>query len=221
MNEFIFFLQISLLVLTISWFLRLGPEALIGLSAFLSICANLFVLKQIEILGWNCTCSDSFAIAVLLITNVLQRRFGSFIATNGIIISFVAMMIFTMISQLHLWYRPSSFDTNHPHFFALLQPHPRILLASLIAFLVSQCLELRLTMWFQKFSKKISWKSQAFLSISLSQAIDTMLFTILGLYQVVTNLTSVFLVSYSLKSISLFIFTFLLGRLMPLFTKKT
>ena len=176
---------------------KLGKEALVALSVLLAIVANLFVLKQTTLFSFNVTCSDAFAIGSIFGLNLLQQKWGKPIAKKTIWISFFAMAFFVVVSQIHLLYTPSRFDESHGHFAYLLSYAPRILLASITAFFITQQLDVRLFGLLQK--TPLSWKNRSTISLLISQAVDTSLFTFLGLYGVVQELGSIMGVSYVVK----------------------
>ncbi len=175
MNILFFFLQTLGVVGAAFWALRMGKEALVVLCVLLAVLANFFVLKQISLFGWNVTCSDAFAIGNLFGLNLLQKHHGQAIAKQTIWITFFGMLLFALMSQIHLLYLPSSYDTSHTHFAFLLSYTPRLLIASMLTFFVVQQIDVRL------YPLLSSWKNQMTISLLISQGIDTALFSLLGL----------------------------------------
>ena len=193
LNVIIFFLQTFGVMWAVMGAARMGKEALVSLSVLLPILANLFVLKQTTLLGWNVTCSDAFAIGSIFGLNLLQQAYGQEEAKRMIWISFFGMVFFALMSQVHLFYQPSSYDVNHTHFAALLGVAPRLLVASLMTFFIVQQLDVRL------FRALKGIKYRMTLSLLVSQAFDTLLFSLLGLYGIVEELASIIIVSYLVK----------------------
>ena len=204
MNTLIFLLQTALIVGAIYGAYRLGKEALVALAVLLSILANLFVIQQIELGGWNATSSDAFAIGALCGLNLLQKAYGKEVAKKALWISFFAMVFFVGVSQLHLLYVPSKEDTSRLHFQAVLSSTPRLLLASLATFFVVQWLDITLF----GLLKRFSWRVRSVISLIISQALDTALFSFLGLYGLIAELESVMVVSYIIKCVAI-LFTYL------------
>jgi uncharacterized integral membrane protein (TIGR00697 family) len=199
MNESIFLLQISVLVGALFWAARIGKEALIALSVLLSVFANFFVLKQMYLLGWNVTCSDAFAIGNIFGLNMLSQAYGRDVAKKTIWISFFGMLFYAVVSQIHLFFVPSPHDTSHGHFAYLLNAAPRLLIASLATFFIVQQFDVRLYGFFQKKLSKFSWQTRSTLCLFISQALDTVLFSLLGLYGIINDLFSMMVVSYLVK----------------------
>ncbi len=199
MNELIFGLQILVLVGALFWAARIGKEALVALCVLLSVLANFFLLKQINLFGWNATCSDAFAIAGIFGLNMLTQSYGRAAAKKTIWISFFGLLFFAAVSQIHLLYLPSLHDESHIHFAFLLKAAPRLLMASMATFLVVQQFDVRLYGFFQKKFSQFSWQMRSTICLFLSQIVDTVLFSILGLYGIIQELTSMIIVSYLVK----------------------
>ena len=199
MNELIFLFHILFVMGFGLAALRLGKEALIAWIAIQTILANLFVVKQIFFFGFEVTCSDVFAIGCLFGLNLLQEYFGRKSAQKATWVCFFAMVFFALMSQFHLLYTPSVHDTTQNAFFTVLSATPRLLLASLATFMLVQQIDLRI---FRKLSAHIpSFALRSGISLSLSQLLDTVLFSMLGLYGIVSSLFDVIFMSFILKMV--------------------
>jgi hypothetical protein len=199
MNELIFVLQTSVLVGALFWAARIGKEALIALCVLLSVLANFFVLKQMYLLGWNVTCSDAFAIGGIFGLNMLSQAYGRDVAKRTIWISFFGMLFYAVVSQIHIFFVPSPHDTSQGHFDYLLSTAPRLLIASLVTFFIVQQFDVRLYGFFQKKLSRFSWQTRSTFCLLISQAFDTVLFSLLGLYGIINDLFSMMVVSYLVK----------------------
>jgi len=199
MNELVFVLQIAVLVGALFWAARIGKEALIALSVLLSVFANFFVLKQMTLLGWNVTCSDAFAIGGIFGLNMLSQAYGKEAAKKTIWISFFGLLFYAVFSQIHLMFVPSTYDTSQSHFAYLLSTAPRMLGASLATFFIVQQFDVRMYGFFQKKLSGFSWQTRNTFCLIISQALDTVLFSLLGLYGIIQDLFSMMVVSYLVK----------------------
>ena len=206
-NEGIFLLHTAIVMISLLMALRLSKSALIGFICLQCVLANLFVLKQTTLFGLSATCADAFTIGATLGLNLLQEYFDRFSAKITIYLNFFLLVFYAIISQVHLLYTPSTFDHTQAHFGALLAPMPRIVIASLIAFFISQHVDY----WLYGLLRKIwthKWLvMRNYASISLSQLVDTILFGFLGLYGLVENLGQIILVAYTVKLIAIAIGT--------------
>lgn len=199
MNEILFLLHILAVVGFVFVSLRLGKNALIALAAFQAALANLFVVKQIGLFGLTVTCSDVFAVGGILTLNLLQEYFGKEAAAQAVRISFFCLLFFALMSQLHLLYSPADADQTHAAFKTIFSSSPRILLASVSVFYLVQKIDVRLFSWLKTFyeGKRLPWRIG--LSLLLSQFLDTVLFSFLGLYGIVASVGSIILVSLAVK----------------------
>jgi uncharacterized integral membrane protein (TIGR00697 family) len=199
MNELLFTLQVGVVVGSVMGARRLGKEAIIMLAVLLAVFANFFVLKQIDLLGWTVTCSDAYVVGHLLCLNLLQQLYGKESASKTIMLSFAGMLLFALFSQIHLIFTPSGFDHADGHYGALLGVAPRLFAASLTTFYLVQRLDLFLFGKIMHLLPKLSWKMRSAISLVISQAFDTLLFTLLGLYGVVEEWVSIFWMSFAVK----------------------
>lgn len=179
--------------------LRKGAIILVAWIALQSILANLFVLKQISLFGANITCSDAFAIGSIFGLNLLREYVGKEWATLALKTSIWLMLFFAAMSQLHLLYIPSSYDSSHDAYQTLLSASPRLILASLLTFYAVQTLELRLFAYLKHRLPTLPFVIRNITSTTLCQALDTALFSFLGLYGLISCLTSVMLMSFLTK----------------------
>lgn len=196
MNELIFLLHIGLVVAFLFLSLRLGERALIGFGALQGVLANLFVLKQIRLFGFAVTATDVFAIGAILSLNLLQEYYGKESAKQAIRLSFVSLLFFFAMSQIHLLYLPTPADGTQGAFLTLFSSTPRIIFASIATFYLVQQFDLRF------FSLlKGSLPLRVALSLLVSQLIDTVAFSFFGLYGLVESVFDIILVSFLMKTI--------------------
>lgn len=196
-NEGYFLLHIGLILVALMGALRLGKEALVSLIALLGVIANLFVLKQMTLFGMDVTCADVYIVGCTLGLNLLQEHFGHESAKKATTIAFLSLLIFGLMSQMHLFYRPNFFDTTQSAYSRLLTAQPRILIASLTAYFLSQRLDVQLFGILKR--TKLPFTARSGISLLICQGVDTLLFTFLGLYGLVTSCWDVVIVAYTIK----------------------
>lgn len=201
MNELIFILQVVAVVLAVISGRRFGKEALVVLAALLAVFANFFVLKQIDLMGSTVTCADAYVVGHLLCLNWLQQEYGRESAMKTVQLSFAAMVSFAILTQIHLVFKPSDVDITQVHYEALLGITPRLLAASLATFYLVQRLDIYLFGKILNLMPKVAWKLRSAMSLVISQAVDTLLFTLLGLYGVVENWVAIFWMSFVVKCV--------------------
>ena len=199
MNEVLFLSHILLVVGFVLASLRLGQNGIISLIAMQAVLANLFVIKQINLLGFTVTCSDVFAIGSILGLNLLQERFGKEAASKAIKISFLSMVFFIAMAQIHLWYAPSSQDGSHEAFRLILGAAPRIVIASLSVYFLVQKLDVLLFGWLKQIFQGGHLPLRIAISLILTQSVDTVLFSFFGLYGLVSSLFDIIIMSFMVK----------------------
>ncbi|MCH9614094.1 MAG: queuosine precursor transporter [Chlamydiia bacterium] len=207
-NELIFFLHIGTLIGIVLLTKRYGKIGLISSFVLQVVLANLFVAKQITLFGLHVTGSDAFTISAFLTLAIVQQHYGKEAADNAVKASLVSLVFFLVMSQIHLLYQPSSFDTMHPAYKSILSLSPRIFASSLIVTVLAQKLSVEL---FHRLKlSNVVLKSA--LVISIAQAFDTIAFSYLGLYGIVGAIGEIILFSYLIKLI-------VIGTMTPLVTR--
>lgn len=207
MNEFIFFIQTFLIVGFALGALKLGASALTAWVTIQALIANLFVLKQITLFGFDVTASDAYVIGSLLGLNFLQEFFSQEEAKRATWICFFFMFFFTVFSQIHLLYHPSTQDTTQTAFEVLLSPSPRLLLASMSVFFIVQQFDIRFFDWVKRIFPHASFALRSAMTLIISQFLDTLLFSFAGLYGIVASIIDIILISYLIKIVVIFCFT--------------
>lgn len=197
-NFFLLILHIAI-VSSISLFtLRLCKEAVAMWLGLLAIAMNLFVLKQIPLLGLHVTASEALCVGYLLTLNLIQEFYGKKFARQMVKLTFFIMLFFVILSRIHLLYEG---EPNHD----LFSPLPRLYFASLVSFFTVQFFDISL---FSFLRNKLSGRFltiRTTVSLLLSQTLDTVLFTFIGLWGIVDNPGDVILFSLIIKSLIIFL----------------
>lgn len=207
MNELLFFAQSFLILCFALGALKLGSSALTAWVAIQALIANLFVLKQITLFGFEVTASDAYAIGSLLGLNFLQEYFGREEARRATWICFFFMVFFTLVSQLHLLYQASPDDTSQSAFVALLSPAPRLLFASMGVFFLVQQFDIRFFSFLKEQMPQVSFGVRTAIALVVSQFLDTFLFSFAGLYGIVHSMVDIIILSFAVKLAVIFCFT--------------
>lgn len=198
-NELIFIAHTLITILFCIGALKLGKHALIAMLCLLGVMSNIFIAKQIMLFGFAVTCADVYAVGGILCLNLLQEFYGRELITKTIWISFFCLLVFLVMSQLHLWYIPNFFDMAASHYQALFGFMPRIACASIISYVTVQFIDTRIFSLLQKLFNGKFFTARAVISLILSQALDTVLFSFLGLYGMVGSVAQIIMVSLMVK----------------------
>jgi uncharacterized integral membrane protein (TIGR00697 family) len=100
--------------------------------------ANIQVLKQVQLFGLNGSMGDISYIGVYLISDVLSENYGKAVGKKIIWLGMFSVVSVAALMYLSLQFIPSQYDSAQSSLNAIFAFFPRIVLASLCAFLVSQ-----------------------------------------------------------------------------------
>jgi uncharacterized integral membrane protein (TIGR00697 family) len=197
MNELLFFSHILFVLLFLGFSLRLGLKAMTSFLSLSAILANLFVLKQTALFGWQATCSDVFTVGGILGLNLIQETYGRDAARCAIHVSFLGIVMYVVMSQFHLCYIPSEFDATQRAYNTIMGQMPRIVAASLGVYYFVQRFDVSFFAFLRRFPLPLSIR--LVISAIVGQAIDTVLFTFFGLYGLIASVFDVIVVSFLVK----------------------
>ena len=211
MNESFFLLHIFIVLMFLLIALRLGKNYVFALVVLQSILANIFVIKQISLFSMSVTATDIFIVGTILGQNLIQEYYSKKEALKLINISFFSMLFFLVMSKIHLLYSPSPLDSTHQSFVNIFSNTPRIVISSILVFYIAQRLDILIFAFLKKIFKDKKLSFRMFLSASITQFIDTVLFSYLALYGVVSSIFNIILFSYLIKMITTFLSSIFIG----------
>lgn len=177
MNEFLFLMTIIVnftgILVAYKLFGKLGLFIWAGLA---SVITNIEVTKCVDMFGLSVTLGNVIYSSTFLATDILSEIYDSKDARKAVWIGFFTSIAFTVIIQIGLLFEPNSQDfvsTSMNTVFGLL---PRLTVASLIAYLVSNMLDTYLYDIFKRISPNHLWlRNNA--ATMVSQLVDNVLFT--------------------------------------------
>jgi uncharacterized integral membrane protein (TIGR00697 family) len=158
-----------------------GFFGLIAFSALALIIANVQVLKQVDIFTLAATLGNVVFSATFLTTDILSEIYGKAKAKLAVHIGFFSMITFLILMQLTLMFTPSAGDWAQPHLEALFTILPRITVASLIAYFISN----RHDVWaFEYWKKRLPGDNKLWVrnnaSTLVSQLLDSIIFSFIA-----------------------------------------
>lgn len=190
-----------------------GNAGLYCWTVFATITANIEVLIMVNAFGMEMTLGNILFASTFLVTDILSEVSGKKDAQKAVNLGIVTSAIFILLSQSWLLYIPSESDWAIPAFHTIFSNTPRLLLASLLVYAISQRFDVwAYHKWWEVTSKKFN-DSRKYLwlrnngSTLISQLLNTVLYTFgafLGMYDMAT------LISICVSSYIIFIFTSLL-----------
>jgi len=201
MNEILFILMslVSLGFMLIAF--RLGKAWVMGMIVVCVILMNIFVTKGMYLFGLAATGGNVLYASIFLATDLLAEHYGKKTATRAVRIGFLASLFFLVMSQFILWFEPADFDFAQSALKTIFSLTPRIVIASLIAYLISQHLDVWL---FHKIKEKTKGKHLWLRnngSTWISQAVDSVIFTLIAFLGVFPDIWQIILFTYIIKII--------------------
>ncbi len=190
-----------------------GKAGLYAVSALAAVLANIEALVLIKAFGMEQTLGNVLFAATFLITDILSECEGKAAANKAVYIGIFTSLFFLVISQSWMLYIPSDADGAMGYISELFSQTPRLVLASLSVYAISQMFDVWLYHKWWKLTEKKTGDKRKYLwlrnngSTLISQLINTFLFTVIafaGVYDWKT-LMSIFGSSYII-----YIFTSLL-----------
>lgn len=181
MNEILFIgFALFLLILNLIAF-RMGKVYVFVLIGLFSVVMNIFVTKQFYLFGFAITGGNALYGAIFLLTDLLSEHYGKKEAFRAVIVGFLTMIVFVVATQFLLAFQANEMDFAHDALSTLFSLTPRILVGSLLAYIIAQSFDV----WF--YAKIRTWTKEKYLflrnngSTMISQLIDSIVFTAVGL----------------------------------------
>ncbi len=183
MNELL--LIISLLISFSSTILFLKFFGKSGLFAWIGICAvfaNIEVTILVNAFGMEQTLGNTLFASSFLATDILSELYGKKDADKGVYVGIFTTVLFIILSLMWTHYIPSSNDWAMQNIKGLFSNTPRILIASLLGYAISEILDVWLYhKWWSLTSKKSGEKSKFLwvrnnFSTLISQAVNIFIF---------------------------------------------
>jgi len=213
-NELLLIISVLIIYGTVVAAYRIfGKKGLYVMTALSTVLANIEVLILIDGFGMEQTLGNVMFASTYLITDILSENEGKKSAANAVwlgVCSSVVMLIFTQYWRLYI---PSQSDWASQHINAIFSTTPRLLLASLLGYIISQRFDVWLYHYWWDLTSKKSGDKKRFLwlrnngSTLISQFVNTVIFTLIAFAGWYDNKT---LISVMTSSYIIYIFTSIL-----------
>lgn len=192
MNELLF--TITLLVSfggTIIFLRIFGKGGLFAWIGIATVFANIEVTMVVRAFGMEQTLGNTLFAATFLATDILSEVYGKKSAAKGVLAGILTSLAFILLSFMWVHYSPAESDWASGFVRGLFSNTPRMLLASLVAYIVSESIDVslyhawwRLTQRKTGSRTKMLWLRNNF-STLISQFVNIVLFNFgafLGIY---------------------------------------
>jgi len=178
MNELLWvallLVNFAIILVMFRFFGRDGLAVWMGVSV---IAANIQVVKTIEILGVTATLGNIVYASSFLITDILSENYGKAAARRVVYFGLAAIVGFTVLMNLALFFEPAPDDFAHDSLSVIFGFLPRVAVASLLAYAVSQLHDVwAYAFWKRRFGGIRQIWIRNNLSTMVSQLIDSLVF---------------------------------------------
>lgn len=154
-----------------------GRTGLYAWVALATVVANIQVVKTIELAGLVMTLGNTIYASIFLATDLLNEKFGEKAARRAVYIGFFSLISTTIIMQMVLRFEPQAGDFAQSSLETIFGLMPQLAAGSLIAYFVSQLLDVRI---FSLLRKVFPKPGQLWIrnngSTLISQMVDTVIF---------------------------------------------
>ena len=187
-----------------------GEQGLYLWTIIATIAANIEVLMVVTAFGMEMTLGNILFASTFLVTDIASELYGKKKAQRAVYLGIATSIIFILISQSWMLYTPNESDFATPSIRAIFSNTPRLMLASVIVYVIVQLFDVWLYHKWWDFTKKKFGDSDRNLwlrnngSTLFSQLLNTLLYTFgafLGMYSIPT------LISIAISSYVIFIVT--------------
>lgn len=176
---------IAFIIGVITMLLMFRLFGLVGLYVYSStatITANIQVLKLMQFSSINEPVALGTATfsTIFLCTDIITEHFGREAAKKNIWLSFVTQVLVTITMIIAIGFKPSENDQAHKAIELLFLPAPRLLIASLAAFVISQLFNINIFLFIAKICKERFLWLRSNLALMISELIDNIVFSVLA-----------------------------------------
>ena len=157
-----------------------GKTGLYIWTALAVIVANIQVMKTVQVFGLVTALGNVIYSSLFLVTDIINENHSKKDAQKAVWIGFFVLIATTIVMQVTLQFVPDESDFISEDLSAVFSLLPRIAVASLIAYLISQSHDV----WFfaslkKKHKRKHLWLRNN-LSTMISQLVDNIVFTLIA-----------------------------------------
>jgi uncharacterized integral membrane protein (TIGR00697 family) len=207
MNHLYFFIHLLIVLLFLRVSLFFKKNGLVTFVVLSVLFANFFILKQIRLFGFQVTCSDLYVVASFLGLAILQEKENEKACLEAMLLSFFAAIFFLVMGQMHLLYIPLQQDHYEQSYQILLKQNPRIVIVSVISYVLAQGVQVFSLYLLKKWPLFI----KMLIATIITQVFDTIFFTFFALWKIAANLIHIMILSIIVKAM-------MLGMIIPLMT---
>lgn len=129
---------------------KLGASGVIGYMGFATILANIMICKSVNLLGFSATLGNVMFASNFLATDILTECYGVKEARKGVLFAVLSAIGFLAATQMMMLFTPNDIDIAQESMEALFTLTPRITLASVALFALSNVCDVSLYEYLRK-----------------------------------------------------------------------
>lgn len=174
--------------LVLVWYYMFGEKGLMAFTVLATIAANIEVLIVVNAFGMEQTLGNILFASTFVITDILSEVSGKKKAQTAVNIGIMTSISFILISQTWLMYQPASSDWASPSIHSIFSNTPRLMVASLLVYAITQRFDVWAYHKIWDFTTKLYQDKRKGLWIRnnaatlMSQLLNTVLFTFIAFY---------------------------------------
>lgn len=128
----------------------LGEHGVIAYMGFATILANIMICKSVNLFGLSATLGNVMFASNFLATDILTECYGVKAARKGVLVAILTALGFLGGTQIMMLFTPNEIDIAQESMKNLFTLTPRITLASVSLFALSNFLDVNLYEWMRK-----------------------------------------------------------------------
>lgn len=149
--------------------LRFGDVLILGMYITCEIIANTTAAKQVMVAGIVVPAAVFIYALTFTLIDLVNERFGKQGARYVVYTAFLANVLLATYTQFAIWLPPAPFYQGQEAFASVLGSTPRIVVASLMAYLVASLVDTEIFAWWREHVGGYRW-----LRVLVSNAISTL-----------------------------------------------
>lgn len=179
MNE-ILFLSATLccLAMVVLMYRLFGKTGLYVWSAIAAVLVNLITPKCITLFGLAASAGNVLYASTFLATDILSENHGHDEAKKCVLLGGIGTLCYLAVSQITIWFQPNEFDFIAESMKDVFSLAPRLTIASVFCYFISNLFDTYLYKWLSKVTDKIWIKNNA--ATMAAQLVDSVLFAFLA-----------------------------------------
>jgi uncharacterized integral membrane protein (TIGR00697 family) len=183
-------------------FKKFGKMGVIGVMTGSIVMTNILVIKSVFLFGLGATAGNVLYAIIFLATDMLSEHYGGKEARKAVMLGFFVSVFMTISAWIAMAMIPAPWDFAQASFTVIFTPMARIVLGSMIAYLISNTLDTYSYDFLKKRFPKHLWLRNNG-STWTSQLVDSIIFMSIALLGVIpfTAWLQVLIGNYVLKVI--------------------